>query len=231
MPAGGQVVGGAVRVKVCEKFDRLGFDRPERAYKLGIFGGTFDPVHTGHLAAAERVREDAGLDAVVFMPAGVPVFKLDQKVTPGEDRLEMCRLAIAGNPYFDVSDIEVRRQGNTYTYETLRQLRHHYPDNVELFFIAGADAILTVGKWRNAKELMQLARFIAMTRPGYSIDDAQKPDAAFLEVPGLNISSSYVRTCVETGKTIRYIVPEPVRTYIEEHGLYRRANSIAEKPE
>ena len=216
-------------MKVCEKFDALGLEDSDNTYRLGIFGGTFDPVHIGHLAAAERVREQARLDAVVFMPAGVPVFKLDKKVTAGEHRLAMCRLATAGNPFFDVSDIEVRRQGNTYTYETLRELRAHYPDNVELFFIAGADAVITLGKWRNAAELTQLARFIAMTRPGYSQEEAKRAvyvdgrrlDVDFLEVPGLNISSSYVRACVGEGNTIRYIVPEAVREYILAHQLYR----------
>ncbi|MBE6470222.1 MAG: nicotinate-nucleotide adenylyltransferase [Coriobacteriaceae bacterium] len=216
-------------MKVCDRFDDLGYSDPDETYRLGIFGGTFDPVHVGHLAAAERVREQAHLDAVVFMPAGVPVFKLDQKVTSGEERLAMCRLATTGNPYFDVSDIEVRRAGNTYTYETLRELRAHYPANVQLFFIAGADAIITLGKWRNAKELTQLARFIAMTRPGYSQDEAKRAvyvdgerlDVDFLEVPGLNISSSYVRACVEDGRTIRYIVSDSVRDYIMSHGLYR----------
>ena len=216
-------------MRVCERFDDLGSGDPDETYRLGIFGGTFDPVHIGHLAAAERVREEAHLDAVVFMPAGVPVFKLDKKVTPGEDRLEMCRLATAGNPYFDVSDIEVRRQGNTYTYETLRVLREHYPANVELYFIAGADAVITLGKWRNATELTQLAKFIAMTRPGYSQEEAMRSvyvdgrrlDVEFLEVPGLNISSSYVRQCVNDNQTIRYIVPDAVREYILEHELYR----------
>ena len=216
-------------MKVCEKFDALGFEDPDTTYRLGIFGGTFDPIHMGHLAAAERVREDARLDAVVFMPAGVPVFKLGQKVTRGEDRLQMVRLATEGNPYFDVSDIEVKRAGNTYTYETLRVLREHYPANVELFFIAGADAIITLGKWRNALELTHLAHFIAMTRPGYSQDEAkrsvfvdgQRLDVSFLEVPGLNISSSYVRSCVGENRTIRYIVPDPVRVYVEKNHLYR----------
>lgn len=216
-------------MRVCDRFDSLGLEDPDETYRLGIFGGTFDPVHVGHLAAAERVREGARLDAIIFMPAGVPVFKLDKKVTSGEQRLEMCRLATAGNPYFDVSDVEVRRAGNTYTYETLRQLRAHYPANVELFFIAGADAIITLGKWRNAVELTQLARFIAMTRPGYSQEEAKRSvyvdgkrlDVDFLEVPGLNISSSYVRECVENNRTIRYIVPEAVREYIVSRGLYR----------
>lgn len=214
---------------VCDTFHSLGLDDPDTTYRLGIFGGTFDPVHIGHLAAAERVREQARLDAVVFMPAGVPVFKLDKKVTAGEDRLAMCRLATAENPFFDVSDVEVRRQGNTYTYETLRELRAHYPENVELFFIAGADAIITLGKWRNAAELTQLARFIAMTRPGYSQEEAKRAvyvdgkrlDVDFLEVPGLNISSSYVRDCVAENRTIRYIVPDSVRDYIIAHKLYR----------
>ena len=216
-------------MKICDRFDRLGFDDPDQTVRLGIFGGTFDPIHIGHLAAAERVREDARLDAVIFMPAGVPVFKLDQKVTAGEDRLQMCRLATAGNPYFDVSDMEVLRVGNTYTYETLRELRAHYPSNVELFFIAGADAIITLGKWRNALELTQLAHFIAMTRPGYSQEEAKRSvyvdgkrlDVAFLEVPGLNVSSSAVRARIAQDRTVRYLVPDAVREYIENRNLYR----------
>lgn len=214
---------------VCDRLSGLGRDHPQVRYRLGIFGGTFDPVHVGHLAAAERVREDAGLDAIVFMPAGTPVFKLDQDVTPGWRRLDMCRLATADNPYFDVSDLEVRRAGNTYTYETLRILRAHFPENVELSFIAGADAVLSLGKWRNAAEIPRLARIIAMARPGYAGEAAAHDVRAggeplpieFIEVPGLNISSSYVRACVKAGRTIRYIVSEPVRDYIMGNGLYR----------
>lgn len=214
---------------ICGRFSGLGTGDAGKTYRLGIFGGTFDPVHTGHLAAAERVREEARLDAVVFMPAGTPVFKLDQQVTPGEQRLEMCRLATGDNPFFDVSDLEVRRAGNTYTYETLRELRAHFPANVQLCFLAGADAVLTLGKWRNAAELVRLAHFVGMARPGYSSEDAARAVVAdgrrlpvsFIEVPGLNISSSYVRACVKSGRTIRYIVPEPVRDYIMRNGLYR----------
>ena len=212
-----------------ETFRAMAEGNPSTIYKLGIFGGTFDPIHMGHLAAAERVREQAALDAVMFMPAGVPVFKLDRDVSKGEDRLAMCELATKDNPNFDVSDIEVKRTGNTYTYETLRALRAYYPANVELYFIAGADAIITLGKWRNAAELTQLAHFIAMTRPGYSEDEAKRSvyvngerlDVTFLEVPGLDISSSYLRACVKDDRTIRYLVPESVRKYIMEHGLYR----------
>ncbi len=215
-------------MKVCDSFSDLGRDKPNQQYRLGIFGGTFDPVHVGHLAAAERVREEAGLDAVVFMPAGVPVFKLGKQVSPGEDRLKMCRLAVADNPYFDVSDIEVIRPGNTYTYETLRILREHYPANVELFFIAGADAILSLGKWRNALEISRLAHIVAMARPGYSSKAAaqtvyaqgQRIDIDFIEVPGLDISSSHVRASVKCGRSIRYVVTDEVRDYIMKASLY-----------
>ncbi len=215
-------------MKVCDKFSDLGRDDPSRQCRLGIFGGTFDPVHVGHLAAAENVRETLGLDAVVFMPAGVPVFKLDKKVTPGEDRLAMCRLAVADNPFFDVSDIEVRRPGNTYTYETLRVLREHFPANVSLYFIAGADAILSLGKWRNALEISQLAHIVGMARPGYSSEAAaqaiyaegQRIEVDFVEVPGLDISSSHVRASARCGRSIRYVVTDEVRDYIMDARLY-----------
>lgn len=220
--------GGRQTAIVCARFDRLGFDgaAPKR---LGILGGTFDPIHIGHLAAAEQVRQELGLDAVVFLPAAVPVFKKDRKVTPASERLELCRIAVGDNPYFDVSALEIERGGDTYTIDTLRTLRAHYPDNVELFFITGADAIMDVAKWRSADELGELAQFVALTRPGYQVDQAKRQaierqthlGVVYQPIPGFSVSSSMIRRNVACGRSIRYLVTEPVRRRIEELGLYR----------
>lgn len=214
-------------MQVCDRFSDLG-SSGDASCRLGIFGGTFDPVHIGHLAAGECVRQELGLDAVVYMPAGTPVFKKDQRVTSAEQRLAMCRLAVADNPFFDASGMEIMRGGDTYTIDTLRLLREHYPDNVELFFIAGADAIMGIGDWRQADSLATLARFVAITRPGYPLDERDKGkiaadmrfDVTYVEVPGLNVSSSMLRERVREGKSIRYLVPKAVREYIEKQGLY-----------
>lgn len=214
-------------MQVCERFDRLGFDGAP--CRLGIMGGTFDPIHIGHLAVAEQAREAMGLDAVVFIPAGVPVFKRDRRITPAADRLEMCRLATLGNPAFDVSDIEIRRGGDTYTVDTLRQLRAHYPSNVELWFITGADAVATILKWRESSAIADLATLIAVTRPGFpllestrsQIQEAGSFDVRYLEATALSVSSSDLRDRVAQGRSIRYLTADAVRDYIEERGLYR----------
>ncbi|MCI8469772.1 MAG: nicotinate-nucleotide adenylyltransferase [Eggerthellaceae bacterium] len=212
---------------VCERFDDLGSDgAPAR---LGIMGGTFDPIHIGHLACAEQAREALGLDAVVFIPTGVPAFKRDRDVTPAADRLAMCRLAVLPNRHFDVSPLEVDRPGVTYAVDTLRILRAHYPDNVELFFITGADSILSIARWRESAAIASLVRFIAVTRPGYVVTDAFKAelaslgdyDVAYLEVTALAISSSDLRRRVHEGLSLRYLTMLPVCDYIHRRGLYR----------
>ncbi|WP_418922630.1 nicotinate-nucleotide adenylyltransferase [Ellagibacter isourolithinifaciens] len=212
---------------VSEGLDNLGKDgAPAR---LGIMGGTFDPIHIGHLACAEQVREAYGLDAVVFIPAGSPVFKRDRDVTPAADRLAMCRLATESNPAFDVSAMEIERGGDTYTVDTLRELRAHYPDNVELVFITGADAVAKIFRWHESEAVAGLARFVAVTRPGYTLDDEMRATfekspftVDFLEVTGLSVSSSDLRRRVSEGKSIRYLTMSRVRDYICEHGLYRK---------
>lgn len=212
---------------ICERFDDLGADgAPAR---LGIMGGTFDPIHTGHLACAEQAREAYRLDAVVFIPAGNPVFKRERDVSPAADRLAMCRLAVRSNPSFDVSAIEIERGGDTYTVDTLRQLRAHYPDNVELRFITGADAVYHIVKWRESAAIAGLARLIAVTRPGYVLSEERRRLIAahgnfqidYLEVTALAISSSDLRARVREGKSIRYLTMQRVLDYIQEHGLYR----------
>lgn len=211
---------------ICERFDDLGRDGHLR--RLGIMGGTFDPIHIGHLACAEQAREAYGLDAVIFVPAGNPVFKRDRRITPAMDRLAMCRLAVESNPTFDVSAIEVDRRGDTYTVDTLRELRAHYPDNVDLFFITGADAVMNIVKWRDSAAIADLARLIAVTRPGYALSAQGKRDleeqgsfeVSYLEVTALAISSSDLRRRVEQGLSIRYLTMYRVYEYIRTQGLY-----------
>ena len=212
---------------ICERFDDLGRDGARA--RLGIMGGTFDPIHIGHLACAEQAREAYGLDGVVFIPAGNPVFKKDRAVTPAAERLEMCRIAVRSNPAFDVSAIEIERGGDTYTVDTLRQLRAHYPDNVELRFITGADAVYHIVQWRESAAIADLARLIAVTRPGYALSEERRAFIAehgnfsidYLEVTALAISSSDLRARVAAGKSIRYLTMQGVLDYIQERGLYQ----------
>lgn len=212
---------------ISDRFDDLGEDGSPR--RLGIMGGTFDPIHIGHLACAEQVREAFGLDAVVFVPAGNPVFKKDRTITPADMRLAMCRAAVETNPAFDASAMEIERGGDTYTVDTLRQVRSHYPDNVELFFITGADAVFNIVQWRESAAIAELARLIAVTRPGYVLTEERRADLRaqgsfdidYLEVTALALSSSELRRRVSRGKSIRYLTMWCVCAYIEEHGLYR----------
>ena len=205
----------------------LGAD-PDREYRLGIMGGTFDPIHYGHLVTAEQAREALDLDLVLFMPAGSPAFKQGTSVTPAEHRYAMTLLATAANPAFDVSRFEIDRPGITYTVETLSVMREVYPDNVRLFFITGADAVLDIVRWRDAGRIAELATLIAATRPGYDIEQAKARVAAsdmgfdvrYIEIPALAISSTNIRERVAAGKSIRYLTSESVRGYIRKNGLY-----------
>lgn len=206
----------------------LGKDR-DRTYRLGIMGGTFDPIHNGHLVAAEQARSDLKLDLVVFMPAGSPAYKQDKRVSSAEDRYAMALLATADNPDFLTSRYEIDREGVTYTVDTLSGLREIYPDNVELYFITGADAIIDIVKWRNAERIAELATLVGATRPGYNLDIAMDAiaesgidfDVIYLEVPALAISSSYLRTRHAAGQSLYYLTPDHVVGYIEKHRLYQ----------
>ncbi len=199
-----------------------------RVYRLGIMGGTFDPIHNGHLVAAEQAYDDLDLDLVVFMPAGNPAFKLDSNVSPGEDRFAMTLLATADNPHFVASRFEIAREGVTYTADTLRMLRELYPRNVEFYFITGADAIMEIVTWRDAADIAGLAHLVAATRPGYDLDHAWDSiaesgisfDVTYLSVPALAISSSHLRERVAAGQSLRYLTPDPVTGYLHKHGLY-----------
>lgn len=203
---------------ICERFDTLGQEDPDKTYALGIMGGTFDPIHMGHLAVAEQARDVLGLDAVVFMPAGRQPYKIDQDQLAAEKRLEMCRLALSDNENFDVSPLEVEREGITYTIDTLKTVRAHYPSNVKLYFIAGADSIATLADWKDARELSGLASFVGINRPGTKLigDKAIKKSlqeagftVEFIHAPSLDISSTDLRRRIAQGGSIRYLIPEP----------------------
>ena len=208
----------------------LGQDE-DRTYRLGIMGGTFDPIHHGHLVAAEQAFDDLSLDLVVFMPAGRPAFKQDKGVTSAEDRYAMTLLATADNPHFVVSRFEIDREGVTYTADTLRLLRELYPANVEFYFITGADAITEIVTWRDAGDIARLAHLVAATRPGYDLDRAWDTiaasefdfDVTYLSVPALAISSSYLRERVQAGQSLRYLTPNSVTGYLHKHALYGAA--------
>ena len=205
----------------------LGAD-PNREYRLGIMGGTFDPIHNGHLVAAEQARGDLGLDVVVFMPAGSPAFKQHKRVTSGEDRYAMTLLAVADNAYFRASRFEVDRPGVTYTADTLAYLRELYPSNVGLYFITGADAVVDIATWHDSQRIAELATVVAATRPGYDLEAAQRAiDASgvgfkviYLEVPALAISSSYLRERVRAQQSLRYLTRDAVIGYIEKRNIY-----------
>lgn len=194
--------------------------------RIGIMGGTFDPVHIGHLSAAEEARIQFKLDKVIFMPAGVPAFK-QQGVTAAEHRYLMCVLATTTNPFFEVSRLEIDRPGVTYTIDTIRELKKLYP-NSELFFITGADAVFEIVRWKDTSEYKDLVTFIATHRPGYDIASAFSEHADFfaefhievIQVPALAVSSSDIRRRVAEHANYRYLTPDSVAAYIKKHGLY-----------
>jgi nicotinate-nucleotide adenylyltransferase len=187
-------------------------------------GGTFDPVHHGHLSAANEVAALFELDEVVFVPTGQPWQKTDREVSAAEDRYLMTVVATASNPLFSVSRIDIDRPGPTYTIDTLTDLRAAYGGDTELFFITGSDALAQILGWRNAAELFALAHFVGVSRPGYEpADIAGFPDGAvtLVEVPALAISSSDCRSRVERGHPVWYLVPDGVVQYISKRRLYR----------
>jgi nicotinate-nucleotide adenylyltransferase len=201
--------------------------------RLGVMGGTFDPIHHGHLVTAEMALWQFDLDEVVFVPTGQPWMKTDREVSAAEHRYLMTVIAASSNPRFTVSRIEIERDGPTYTVETLQQLRREAEEPIELFFITGADAMLEILHWKDPEEVLSEAHFIAATRPGYDLDRFQKeaPDrhskVSVMDIPALAISSTDIRRRVSLGEPIRYLVPDGVKTYIEKAGLYRAPGTDA----
>jgi len=193
-----------------------------RRPRLGVMGGTFDPVHHGHLVAASEVAARYDLDEVVFVPTGRPWQKEDDDVTTAEPRYLMTVIATAANPRFTVSRVDIDRPGPTYTVDTLRDLRAQRGDDVELFFITGADALTQIIDWKSSDELFDLASFIGVTRPGHdlSIEGLPADRVSMLEVPALAISSTDCRERARRGDPVWYLVPDGVVQYISKHRLY-----------
>lgn len=198
--------------------------------RLGIFGGTFDPIHFGHLRMAEEARGQVGLDRVLFVPNQVSPFKTGTPVTPGEVRVAMVRLAIADNPAFAVSDLEVTRPGPSYSVDTVRALAREYP-GADLFFLTGTDAVRDLAKWHEPEALLRLARFVAVTRPGVNaaevagaLPQAWLPRITFMEMPGLDISATSLRARIAGGHSVRYLTPKAVEAFIAAQKLYMRAD-------
>ena len=197
------------------------------ANALAIIGGTFDPIHYGHLAAAEEARVRFGLERVLFVPNREPPHKKDYAVTPAERRHDMVRLATGGHPDFHVSRVELDRPGPSYAVDTVRTLRAQVGADIPVYFITGADAILEILTWRSPQELMQSCDFIAVTRPGCNVERLQQTLQALpgarvhlLNAAGVDISSTEIRQRVNRGESLRYLTPTPVVRYIATHGLY-----------
>ena len=197
--------------------------------KIGIMGGTFNPIHNGHLFLAEHAYEQAGLDYVLFMPTLNPPHKAGMTVESAEHRLNMVRLAIQSNPHFMMSDLELQRQGITYTSDTLKALKNEEPEN-EYYFIVGADSLMMMAKWMEPQTVFNLSTILAGAREQYSIEQL-KEQAAYLEntyngkiilldMPLIEISSENIRERVIKGKSIQYYVPDEVVSYMKEHHLY-----------
>ena len=200
--------------------------------RIGLFGGSFNPVHTGHLILAEYAREETALDEILFVPARTPPHKPLQPLAPAEDRLEMLDLAIKGNSTFQSSDLELNRSGPSYTLQTVMELKKSKEEKEKLFLILGADSILDLPNWWRSKELIEEVEIIGLKRPGYSMEQLEDLHSYFaedtvrelreslIEAPLLQISATEIRNRIINEKSIRYLVPDPVRDYIRENELF-----------
>jgi len=198
---------------------------------IGVLGGTFDPIHIGHLAVAEEVRVRLSLEEVLFMPAPHPWLKADSPISPAEHRLAMVRLALSGKPYFKLSAMEIERGGPTYTVDTIRELKARLGASAELFFILGWDNLAELPRWRQPARLIRLCCLVAVSRPGYRRPDLKDLEArvpglsrrvTLLDKPEVDVSASDIRGRVFQGLPISHLVPEPVAEYIKQHRLYLR---------
>jgi nicotinate-nucleotide adenylyltransferase len=197
---------------------------------IGILGGTFDPVHIGHLAAADEAMSQLGLVEVLFVPTGRPWLKADTKILPSKHRLRMLQLAIADKPRFRLSTIEIEREGPTYTVDTITKLKKQFGTEAELFFIVGWDKLIELSEWHQPERLIRMCRLIAIPRVGYQVPDLESMEAAIpglsrrvilLDKPEIDVSASMIREWVCQGLSISGLVPEAVERYIKEQGLYR----------
>jgi nicotinate-nucleotide adenylyltransferase len=201
-----------------------------KGFKIGICGGTFDPIHMGHLAIAELVRCEYNLDKVLFIPSGMPPHKDLCTVTDPIHRLNMVKCAISSNPYFEAVDIEINREGYTFTVDTLNQLHGIYSEDTIFYYIIGADVVMDLLTWRNAEEVFTLTKFIAVMRAGFSDKEFNERikelkekfdlDIISFEAPIIEISSTFIRDCIRKNKSVKYLVNESVEEYIIENNLY-----------
>lgn len=202
--------------------------------RIGVMGGTFNPIHHGHLVTAQEALDQFSLDEVMFIPTGDPPHKVEDLLADAEDRYLMTVIATSGNDHFFVSRIEIDRKGKSYTIDTVKELRGQYGTCSEIFFVTGADAILEILTWKNTDEIVGLAKFIAATRPGYDLSKIEglkatlfgSPEEAeqkisVMEIPALAISSTDIRNRIRQSRPINYLVPEGVNNYIIKHGLYK----------
>lgn len=187
--------------------------------KIGILGGTFNPIHLGHLILAEEIKEKLGLRKVIFVPVFLPPHKEANHLASASKRLKMIKLAIKSNPAFSVSDIEIERQGRSYTIDTLKKFKEIYL-NDELYFIAGSDLLKYLDEWKDLKNIIEMVKFIVATRPGYPLEKFPPPIKT-LSIKAVDISAYQIRQCIKEGKSFRYLVPESVFKYINKKKLYR----------
>lgn len=197
--------------------------------RIGLMGGTFNPIHIGHLVTAEEAFYQFKLDEIIFIPSGQPPHKIDHDIAPAEDRYLMTVIATASNPHFTVSRIEIDRVGPSYTVDTLREMKNIYGEETELFFITGADAVIEILTWKDPEIIADLCEFIAASRPGYSFrkfeelkltQNKKLPKVHFMEIPALAISSTDIRRRIREGRPVKYLLPEGVAQYLAKRGLY-----------
>ncbi len=196
---------------------------------IGVLGGTFDPVHNGHIMVAEEVRASLALSEVIFLPTGQPWLKAERQISPAEHRIQMLRLAIAGKPYFKLSTIEIERAGASYAVDSMGELKKQFGAEAELVFILGWDSLAQLPRWKEPSRLLALCRLVAVPRPGYRLPDLGSLEAAIpglsqrlvlLEKPEIAISATEIRKRVAQGLSISHLVPGPVAEYIRQHKLY-----------
>jgi len=195
-----------------------------RKRKIGILGGTFDPIHLGHLVLAEQVKEKLRLDQVIFIPSASPPHKTKRKLSPAKDRFQMTKLALENNPGFSISDIEVKRKGLSYTVDTLRELKNLFPDQ-KIFFLTGSDVLNEIQTWKDPEQIYKLVKVVIAIRPCFDIFDFENyfaKKSIIVSITGMETSSTEIRERVKKEQSIRYLVPAKVEEYIKKKKLYRR---------
>ncbi len=191
--------------------------------KVGIIGGTFDPVHLGHLICADFIRENKKLDKIIFLPAAIPPHKTDKKISLNQYRLAMLRMALKDNPYFEISEYEIRKGGISYTIDTVRHFKQNSGDDAEYFLIIGADNLLDLENWKEPGTLLREVRVLVLKRPGIDVSKAEQrfiQRVTFIDSPVIEISSSDIRRRIKEHTSIKYLVPKNIEKYIYKKGMY-----------